>query len=345
MTSRSNCLLLGRLLAGALLFGTVPAQAAGERVVHYLDGARIEQVVAARKGNVVVPLPPDMIPGSLRLEPVGKTVIDRVAVTPPPAPKTAQLGRQQLIVRRDALEDRLAALAVKEEIFKSAAKAQSGKAPKKTKTNPDPLATIRQGTEYAVAQLEAVYRSRRSAERELAEVKRRLAVLAGDPAAVGSQARIALRGGDRVKVSYLVRGRNWTPHYDLRLLPDGKAELSLWTDAGAATVVPAQLASAAAGAELPVAANGVVLQLSCVTRREEPLLRGQLQVAVEVACTPPMILPRGEASCYYRGTYLGEVPLPSFVSGGAVKFACGGQAADLTDAQHAESERNKEISR
>ena len=65
------------------------------------------------------------------------------------------------------------ALEAKETVFKAAAKSQSGKAPRKTKTNPDPLAGVRQATEYAIAQLESVYRARRMAESDLNSVEAR----------------------------------------------------------------------------------------------------------------------------------------------------------------------------
>ncbi len=67
----------------------------------------------------------------------------------------------KLAYRRDALGDRLKALNAREAIFKSAAKSQSGKAPRKSKTNTEPLTAVRQGTEFAIAQLENVYHARR----------------------------------------------------------------------------------------------------------------------------------------------------------------------------------------
>ena len=69
----------------------------------------------------------------------------------------------------------LQALATREEIFKSAAKSQGGKAPRKSKANPDPMQAIRQGTEFAIAQLEAVYTSRRRTEQEIRRIDSRIA--------------------------------------------------------------------------------------------------------------------------------------------------------------------------
>jgi hypothetical protein len=228
-----------------------------------------------------------------------------------------------LTVRHDNLEDRLTALAMKEDIYKAAAKSQSGKAPKRTKTNPDPLATIRQGTDYAVAQLEAVYRSRRTAERELREVKQRLAVLAGDPAAVGSLARVTVHGGDTIRMSYLLRDRNWVPRYDLRFVSPGRAELVLQAESGNTTVVPALMSAPVPAKELAVAANGVVTTLPCIVKREDVVLQGQKVVTAEISCSPAMPLPAGKAACYYQGSYLGEVSLPVVNSEASVSVACG----------------------
>lgn len=268
-------------------------------------------------------LPVGMVPGSLRVEPLSGTIIDRVSIVAPPASKNLQREQRALTARHDNLEDRLAALAMKEDVFKAAAKSQSGKAPKRTKTNPDPLATIRQGTDYAVAQLEAVYRSRRTAERELRELKQRLAVLAGDPSAVGSLARVTVHGGDAIRISYLVRDRKWVPRYDLRFVAPGKAELVLLAEPGGMTVVPSPLLVTSPAKELAVAANGVVSTLPCSVKSENVSLKGQKMVTAELSCSPAMSLPAGKAACYHHGSYLGEVTLATVSTEVSIVVECG----------------------
>lgn len=301
----------------------LPVLAANERTILYLDGARIEQTVTTRKGSATIQLPSGMVPGSLRVEPLAGTSIDRVSIGAPPSSKDLQREQRALTVRHDNLEDRLTALAMKEDIYKAAAKSQSGKAPKRTKTNPDPLATIRQGTDYAVAQLESVYRSRRLAERELREVKQRLAVLAGDPAAVGSLARVTVHGGDALRLSYLVRDRKWVPRYDLRFATPGQAELVLLTESGHTTVVPTALSARLPAKELAVATNGVVTTQPCLVKREDVVVKGQIVVMAELSCSPVTTLPAGKAACYYHGSYLGEVPMPAVNSETPIVIECG----------------------
>lgn len=306
----------------ALVLGAGAASAAESRTTLYLDGARIELTAMARKGVASVTLPASMVVGSLRVEPLKGAVIDRVQLSAPPVPKDAQRERRSLDARRELLEDRLAALTVKEEVFKSAAKSQSGRAPKRTKTNPEPLATIRQGTDYAVAQLEAVYRSRRVAERDLGQVKKKLAALAGDPAAVGSVARIAVHGGDQLRVSYLVREQRWSPSYDLHLTGESIGQLTV-RGAGGAAVVPATIVAAGTAKELPVGTDGVVARLRCNVIREEHGGGAQPTIRAEIACPDALPLPGGPADCYARGNYLGTVALPAIVPGSSLPVVCG----------------------
>lgn len=320
MKSKAHASLL---LVGALLLTVLPAQAANDRTILYLDGARIEQTVSARKGGAAVLLPVGMVPGSLRVEPLAGAIIDRVSIGAPPSGKDLQREQRALSARHDNLEDRLTALAMKEDIYKAAAKSQSGKAPKRTKTNPDPLATIRQGTDYAVAQLEAVYRSRRTAERELREVKQRLAVLSGDPATVGSLARVTVHGGELIRISYLVRDRNWLPRYDLRFVATGKAELVLLAEPGNTTVIPALMSAPLPAKELAVAANGVVTTMPCSVTREDVVAKGQKVVTAELSCSPAMPLPAGKAACYHHGGYLGEVTLAAVSTELPIVVECG----------------------
>jgi hypothetical protein len=128
----------------------------------------------------------------------------------------AETGLDALLEQRSRLGDRLRALATREEIFKSAAKSQSGKAPRKTKTNPDPMQAIRQGTEFAIAQLEAVYTSRRRTELEIRRIDGRIAAAKVSGRGPENIVRIhvaPVRG--RITARYAVAGLAWTPRYDI----------------------------------------------------------------------------------------------------------------------------------
>ena len=154
------------IVAVFLVAGT--AAAAEKRVILFLDGARVEESHSAKGGYLEIPLPAGLKPGSLRLAPRAATRIERVETVPARLPLQVERELARLIERRERLQARLQALKTREGIFTAAAKAQSGKAPRKTKSNPEPLQNIRKGTDFALAQLEEVYSVRRSVEKELA---------------------------------------------------------------------------------------------------------------------------------------------------------------------------------
>ncbi len=199
-----------------MLLIALPAVAATKSVTLYLDGARVENDVSTAGSYLEIPLPAGASADSLRIRPLGNARLNRVELAPAkPEPKVArELAR--LTERRELLLDRLKALETREDIFKAAAKSQSGKAPKKTKTNPEPLASVRQGTEFAIAQLEGVYQSRRRTEHELKNVDEQLAALKKNGNAGGTVARVWLLGkGGRVKASYIQPDLKWQPVYDV----------------------------------------------------------------------------------------------------------------------------------
>ncbi|HEY5973154.1 MAG TPA: hypothetical protein VIU41_00290, partial [Geobacteraceae bacterium] len=157
-----------------LLLLAVPHLASARTVTIYLDGAIVEEEVTARKGYLELALPAGLAAGSLRLKPVGEGRLRRVVMVPGKPDRKLDKELTSLNERRDLLKDRMRALSTREEIFKGAAKSQSGKAPRRSKTNPAPLSTIKQGTDYALAQLEEVYTARRRTEKELRGLDERL---------------------------------------------------------------------------------------------------------------------------------------------------------------------------
>ena len=112
-------------------------------------------------------------------------------------------------------------------IFKSAAKTQGGKAPRKTKTNPDPMQAIRQGTEFAIAQLEAVYTSRRKTEQEIKRIDSHIAAAKVSGRGPENVARLYVSPANgRVTSRYVLAGQTWTPRYDMYL--DGSSSSQLY---------------------------------------------------------------------------------------------------------------------
>lgn len=309
-----------------LILLATPAIAAENRsVTFYSDGAVVELEATAAKGTIELPLPVSLIDGSLRVRPASGTSIQRVDIVPPrPDSAKGEKELEALLEQRSRLGDRLQALATREEIFKSAAKSQSGKAPRKTKANPDPMQAIRQGTEFAIAQLEAVYTSRRRTEQEIRRVDSRIAAARNNTREPGSVARIQVspvRG--RVTARYAIAGQEWTPHYDIYLDGSSSARVHLTgrfsgafagyllqaspaslAEHGTARLFPVNAGPTAGLASflLPVAevqfGTGIKNSFSCMLKNPEPLH-----------------LPGGDASLYKSGEYVGRFRFEGISSG------------------------------
>lgn len=303
-------------LAVVMLPALVCQQAwAGQKsVTCYLDGARVIEDVAAPNGYLEVALPDNLVPGSLRVRALGNGTVLRVDLVPPE--KDVRRGREivRLQLRKGELQDRMAALEKREEIFSAAAKSQSGKAPRKTKTNPNPLGSLQQGTEFALAQMEAVYRSKRNCRKALEAVEKELDALSRGVAS----ARIWIVGG-KARVSYLVRDKFWTPSYDFRWSGENGGDLLLH-------------------AKLPQREKGVQYLVSLGTIDEggpAEEVRGEFPTLSRWPLTlvsggakevPPSSfafgavqagLPPGDAAVFWKGEYLGR---GRFSGGGATGF-------------------------
>lgn len=314
----------------ALLLLAAPAGAAGRLITLYLDGARFEYEATTAKGFLEVSLPASMQAGSLRIKPVGGCVIERVEIVPARSDPRLTREMAKLTQRRDSLTDRLQALAAREAIFKVAAKSQSGKAPRKTKTNPEPLASVRQGTEYALAQLEGVYRARRMAESELKTVEARLTSTKREGNAAVAKVRLSGREA-RILVSYLRPDLKWVPTYAFRLnksgevnvflsavLPDLEKEIKV-------AVVPAILAEAANEAALPVPGKGFpqVASFTFPVEQEKFSAAPMAALSFSFRNLSTRKLPAGEASCYRQEEYLGETSFSGSLPGEIKEMVCG----------------------
>lgn len=292
------------------------ATAGQKSVTYFLDGARIEQELNASGGYLELALPDNFAPGSLRIKAPGGSVL-RVELVPAEQDRRRAAEIARLRERRGELQDRMAALTRREDIFSAAAKSQSGKAPRKTKANPDPVGTLQQGTEFALNQMEAVYRSKRKCRHALDSVERELAAAARGVAS----ARIWVAGA-KARVSYLVRDERWSPCYDLRLSGEGEGDLLLHAklpqrEKGVQYLVSRGTMAQAAAAEavrgdFPTLAR-YPLTPAPGSGREQPASR--LSFAAVAAG-----LPAGEASLFWRGEYLGAGP---FAGGGATEFSIG----------------------
>jgi hypothetical protein len=316
----------------AVMFLAMPAGAAGWNVTLYLDGAHVENEAIMVKEQLEVPLPATMIDGSLRIKPLDGCTIERVEIVPGRPNPGPVKEMAKLAERRDSLADRLKALEAREAIFKAAAKTQSGKAPRRTKSNPEPLTTVREGTEYAIAQLEGVYRIRRKAENELQSVEARLAAMKKEGNFGGSVARVRLaKKGGRVAVSYLRSDLKWMPAYDFRLNKAGEVDVIMrailpQTEKGAMiTVVTALLAEGANEPALPAASENLlrVAAFTLPVEQEKFLAAPVSSLSFSFRNRPNGKLPAGEASVYRRGEYLGKAAFAGAAPGEVKELAVG----------------------
>jgi hypothetical protein len=156
-----------------------------------------------------------MIEGSLRIKPASGKSLLRVDIVSTRADSgQGEKELDALLEQRSRLDDRLLALATLKN-FKSAAKTQGGKAPRKTKTSTDPMQAIRQGTEFAIAQLEAVYTSRRKTEQQIKRIDSRIAAAKVSGRGPETVARLYVSPANgRATSRYVLADQTWTPRYD-----------------------------------------------------------------------------------------------------------------------------------
>lgn len=311
------------------LVASTSSEAAQRELTVFSDGALIEIEAVAVKGIAELALPMPIRDSSLRVKPVGNASIEQVALLPFKMPEKIQRELDQLTEQKERLEDRLKALDTKEGIFEAAAKSQSSKAPRKTKTNPDPLASVRQGTDFAIAQLEAVFTARRRAEQELKRIGNRIDQLTRD-AVGGPTARVAVSPANgRVRIAALLAGNGWQPRYELRLDGSGTARLTQLALAGtppagySARVTPAALSDGMPQGTTPLLlgkATPLTSWLLPVTRQQvtsAPLT----SFSLTLHNTSGHALPAGEVVVYHQGEFLGTVTLATTAADGSLTIS------------------------
>ncbi len=322
--------VLTTLIALILPAGT--AGAAERSVTLFLDGAKIEQRFVVNGGYLEIPLPAGLQPGSLRLAPQAVTRIERVETVPARLPLRVERELVRLTERRERLQARLQALKTREGIFTAAAKAQSGKAPRKTKSNPEPLQNIRKGTDFALAQLEEVYSDKRAVEKELAALDGKEAALRKEGNGGGSIARVWLSGRrPGITAVWLQTDLSWSPRYDIRLGGDATAEVTIHprlpvlAKGGAVSVVMASVQKGpGAVAAMPVTGE----QSAVATLRLPVQVKGDGRdvssvLAFTMTNTATETLPGGDVSCYRDGAYVGTARLAAIQPLESREILCG----------------------
>lgn len=342
--SRSSKTLHLVLVLCLMLCASVPAaHAGGKAVTWYLDGAIVEQELVIDNYRAELLIPATMKSGSLRVRPFPGTRITRVELEPVKPGRLEEKELARLEERSDELRDRLKALAVKEEIFKATAKSQGSKAPRRTRTNPEPISSLRQGTDYAISRLEEVYRATRNAERELKELQRKRETVSKNTRVSGSVAKLRLEGKrGRVQVSYVKAGEGWTPFYDIRVA-GGVADVTLMArlpepDKGGATfAVSSYLSDDSHPAPVKLdAAEAKVASYRMPVVSERSMQSLQKSAVVTLKNDTGISFPPGESSCFLQEEFIGYTRFGGLKPMESIDLVFGGSPEALPDVKKSE---------
>jgi hypothetical protein len=297
---------------------------AGSSMTCYSDGAIVVREVVAIKGVAEVPLPAGLLDGTLKVDPAAGTALVNVDIGPAKPDSKSDKEIDVLTEQRRRLEDRLLALATREEIFKSAAKSQSGKAPRKTKSNPDPIQAIRQGTDFAIAQLEAVYTTRRKTEQEMKKIDDRIAVARKGARSGAGSAHISVTPAHgMIRVRYATSELGWRPYYDLHLAGDGFARLQFSARIDGEfggyllRASPGSITESSTAAAFPVTKVGRATLASYRFPLSEERYGDGIysHFSGRLTNTSTQNLPAGDAALYKSGVYLGRFRFEGLSSG------------------------------
>jgi hypothetical protein len=295
---------------------------AENRITFFRDGTLHQQETGAVKGIIEVPLAAGLLEQTLTVFPAHGTTIVSVDIYKPESGGKTGNDLELLLEKRKRLEDRLQALETRETIFTAAAKSQSGKTPRKSKTNPDPMQTIRKGTDFAIAQLEEVYTARRRTNQELQKIDASLSTARRKNRSAEKSVRIAVippRG--KVTLRYATTERGWEPHYNLMLDADGKVRMQLFAritgeDYGVRPFVSsASLAEVGAGSTAAQSGKAVLADY-LIPFSDEQYREGIFnRLSGVMTNSSSRYLPPGESTVFRRGVYLGKFRFDGLSSG------------------------------
>ncbi|HIJ87331.1 MAG TPA: hypothetical protein HPP97_06535 [Desulfuromonadales bacterium] len=299
-----------------------PAFAANS-ITFYRDGALLQQEAVAQKGVIDLPLSADVLEHTLTVVPAAGTSIIDVETVRKETGENTEKELEAMIEQRRKLEDRLQALDAREAIFTTAAKSQSGKAPRKTKANPDPMQAIRQGTDFAIAQLEAVYTARRKTTLEIKKVDARIAASRKSTRLSTTSLKIGVSPHNgNVTIRYATAERGWQAHYNLFTEKNGTARLQLSARIKGAPhgyqvrISPGLLAEYTSAEIVPVQAGSVVIANYRLPVADEHSSEGiYYNFSGRLTNSTPHYLPPGESGLYRDGAYRGKFKFEGISSG------------------------------
>lgn len=307
----------------SLITATASPVSAANSVTFYRDGTLLQLEAVAVKGVVDLPLAADILENTLTVAPVAGSSVISVETIRKETPDAAGKELETLAEQRRKLEDRLQALDAREAIFTTAAKSQSGKAPRKSKANPDPMQTIRQGTDFAIAQLEAVYTARRRTTHDIQKIDARIAAARKSNRPSTTYVRVVVSPSNgKVTLRYATAERGWQPQYNLYPEKNGTARLQLYTRVtgdlrGYQTRVSLGLLAEYPTAEtVPVQAGRGVIADYRLPLVEEQYPEGIFQhFSGKITNSSSHYLPPGEAALYRDGMYRGKLVFAGISSG------------------------------
>ncbi|MDK9717676.1 MAG: hypothetical protein OEL57_07175 [Trichlorobacter sp.] len=312
------------LLCLTLLSVTSLAHAAPRQLTLFSDASLIEVEITAKRGVAEFSFPAPVKEATLRVRPLDSSYsIGRVDLLPFKTSDKLQKELDSLTEQKHRLEDRLKALDTREGIFAAAAKSQSSKAPRKTKTNPDPMTSVRQGTDFAIAQLEAVFTARRRAEQDLKRVEGRLAGLQ-KTAVGGPTVRVSVTPAtSRIRVAALLKDGGWTPRYDIRIQGNGTALLALAADTSTLpdgytiSVTPAAVSAGQPTQTYPFSTAGSahLANWQLPTEKEQVTASPIPGFSITIKNNSALPLAAGKATIYYSGEYLGTTYFSGLAAG------------------------------
>lgn len=303
---------------------------AANTITYYRDGTLFRQEAVAVKGVIEIPLAADLLEQTLTVKPAPGTSILSVETKNNGSGGKTDKTLEVLTEQRRRLEDRLQALETREAIFTAAAKSQSGKAPRKTKANPDPLKSIRQGTDFAIAQLEAVYTARRTTRQEMRKIDLRIAAAKKGSRTAESSVRIEVtpaRG--KVMLSYATTEQGWQPLYNLYLTGEGPAKLQLYARITGSQrgfqgrVSPGSLVESATAATFTVQSATTVLASYRLPITDVQYREGIFKhFSGTITNSTQNYLPTGESALFRNEVYLGKFRFEGISSGrsGVISF-------------------------
>jgi len=186
------------------------------------------------------------------------------------------------------------------------------------------MQSIRQGTDYAITSLEAVYMAERKATEEMRSLERRMVETRKRASGGGGGARIHITPPNgMMTIRFATSGNGWTPFYDIRFYAPGNAELTFY---GRAAELPsgARITASQGGVAEFGKSGKVAPEYSGAFRfgtYRLPVSDFRIpgfpanDISFRITNSTPSYLPSGRAAIYNRGEYAGELRFEGMSSG------------------------------